>query len=75
MEEDEIPLSKHVDHIDFIKLPHQKEEIEASIYYAKRIQRAIIPSDEFTEKIFKLNNWYSQSPWLLISVKKSKSFD
>jgi len=30
---------------------------------------------EFTEKIFKLNNWYSQSPWLLISVKKSKSFD
>lgn len=25
---------------------------------------------EFIEKIFKLKNWHSQSPWLLISVKK-----
>ena len=33
------------------EIAEQKEEIEASIYYAKRIQRAIIPSDEFAEKI------------------------
>ncbi len=25
---------------------------------------------EFIEKIFKLKNWYSQSPWLLLSIKK-----
>jgi predicted TPR repeat methyltransferase len=26
----------------------------------------------FSERIFQLNKWYSQSPWLLISVKKRK---
>lgn len=33
------------------EIAEQKEEIEASIYYAKRIQKAIVPSDEFAEKI------------------------
>ena len=27
---------------------------------------------EFMEKIFRLDKWYSQSPWLLISIKKVK---
>jgi hypothetical protein len=26
----------------------------------------------FTERAFKLNKWYSQSPWLLIAVKRIK---
>jgi len=26
---------------------------------------------EFIERVFKLKNWYSQSPWLLLSIKKT----